>query len=250
MESFWKRRLPPILIPALIANAIQIGAYAVNGADVYPWLFADINAWVKVLLLYYFLFWLIYGILPQIIHSGIWQDVVMCLAVFLCSLIDYFTDFKITLIWIVEPLGFAYGIIAASYSEKFRKWVLEKNIVKSIALLILSLLFGLAYLKFKPIPFWGDYVLKVVLGIFITTYIFTLIGKVKIGNKINTFLSSVSYEVYLLHHAVFALVGAVDYVGLNSGLYILVAVCVTVVMSYWLKVLCRPVIQGVVKFGG
>lgn len=250
MATFWKRRLPPILVPAVIANAIQVGAYALNGADVYLWLFADINDWVKVLLLYYFCFWVIYGIFPKLINPGVWQDAVMCLIVFLCSLIDYFTELKITLIWIVEPLGFAYGIIAARYSEQFKKWIGARNFVKAITLLIVSLFLGLAYLNFKSVPFWGDYILKICLGIFITAFIFTFIGKIKIGNKVNTFLSDVSYEVYLLHRAVFALVMAVGYVGINSGLYVLVAVCVTVVMSYGLKALCRPVIQKFVKVGG
>lgn len=174
----------------------------------------------------------------------------MCLSVLGCSLIDYFTEFKITSRWIVEPLGFAYGIMAAKYPDEIKKWIGKKWFIKSTTLLAISGLIGIAYLKFKPVVFWGDYALKIVLGIMITTFILTVIGKIKVGNKINAFLGSISYEVYLLHHAVFAFIMAMDSHTMNSGLFVVVSVCVTILVAYFLKMLCKPINKKLSNIGG
>ncbi len=71
MDHFWRRRLPSILIPALIANAFGVIVRGINGEAITPLSFLNINAWVKVLLLYYAIFWLIYGVMPKIIGGGI-----------------------------------------------------------------------------------------------------------------------------------------------------------------------------------
>jgi membrane-bound acyltransferase YfiQ involved in biofilm formation len=114
MNHFWRRRLPGILIPALVANAVGVLINAAGGEPIAAFSFLHINSWVKVLLLYYLIFWLVYHILPRFTGAGRWQDVAMCAIVIVISLVDRLTPFKITSIWIVEPLGFAYGIIAAA----------------------------------------------------------------------------------------------------------------------------------------
>ena len=127
----------------------------------------------------------------------------MCLIVLIFSLVDYFTSFKITQIWIVEPIGFAYGIIAAKYNGLIKNWLKDHWKRKIFCLLFLSGILGIAYLKFKPVVFLGDYLLKIVLGISITGLIFAVISNFKVGNPTNGLLSSISYEVYILHDTVF-----------------------------------------------
>lgn len=243
INHFWRRRLPRLLVPALIANAIEALISTINGNSISLLSFVNINNWVKVLLLYYVTFWLVYYIFPKFVRkSGYWQDVVMCLIVCGCSLIDRLTDFKITSIWTVEPLGFAYGIIAANHDGQINKWMKNKWAVKSICLMILSGILGIVYLKFKPVPIVGDYLLKATLGIAITVFIFTVLSKVKAGNRINGFLGGISYEVYLLHHAVFALIMALDTEVMNSGLFILTSVIITLVLAWLLKSVSEHVI--------
>lgn len=72
MEVFWKRRLPAILIPALLANALVVVMQAIDsGSDGLSFIdIININDWVKVLLLYYVVFWLIYHIAPKLIVIG------------------------------------------------------------------------------------------------------------------------------------------------------------------------------------
>lgn len=71
-EHFWRRRLPSILIPALIANAfaVIVAGYRTDFLDFSIVDFINIGNWVKVLLLMYFAFWLIYCVAPKVIRGG------------------------------------------------------------------------------------------------------------------------------------------------------------------------------------
>ena len=242
MKGFWLRRLPAILIPALIANAFHVVMKAVAGTEITALSFLNIDGWVKVLLLFYVLFWVVYGLLPKFTRGGYWQDAVMCLLVLACSLIDRFTEFKITFGWIVEPLGFAYGIIAAVYADKIKRWIGEKWLIKSIVLVIVSGVLGIAYLKFKTISVFGDYILKIVLGISITAFVFEAIAKLKVGNAVNRFLGSISYEVYILHRAVFVLIALVVPKA-NSGIFIFASVLISIGLAYLLNRLTKIILH-------
>ena len=70
MKHFWRRRLPPLLIPGLIAHALSVLTASLGGAKISALSFLDIHAWVKVLLVYYLLFWIIYGVLPRWLGAG------------------------------------------------------------------------------------------------------------------------------------------------------------------------------------
>lgn len=244
MDHFWRRRLPPILIPALIANAFGVIVRGIKGETITPLAFVNINAWVKVLLLYYVIFWIVYGVMPKLI-VGYWQDAAMCIIVVSCSLLDYFTSFKITQIWIVEPLGFAYGILAAKNRASMKKWMMDKWAIKGVGLLIISVILGIFYLKFKPVAFWGDYLLKVILGIAITSFIFQVILKLKVGNRFNGVLGGISYEVYILHDAIFLLL--IIFVGkyMNSGVFIMCSLCITLIAAILLKKICEKITRVV-----
>lgn len=245
MDHFWRRRLPAILVPAFFANVFNIMIKGVKegfgGISVIN--FININNWVKVLLLYYLFFWFIYNLAPKFIKGeGYWQDITMCLFVAACSLIDYLTSIKITSIWIVEPIGFAYGIIAATYSDQFKKWIKGNWLHKCGIFMVLSVFLGIAYLKMKSIEFFGDYLLKIVLGIAITAFIFEMMSKLRIGNRVNSFLGGVSYEVFLLHNSVFVLLtmiaGSID-----SGVFVISAVIITVALAFVLNKICLPIIK-------
>lgn len=244
MEHFWIKRIPVVLIPALIANAFALVMRGFEGGfdKLSPLDFINIDSWVKVLLLYYVIFWIIYHILPKLIGGGYWQDVTMCLLVVGFSFIDYMTDIKITSKWVVEPLGFAYGIIAASFSDKIKNWLKEKWIEKWITLMMVSITLGVTFLVLKPVYFFGDYLLKILLGLAITAFMFETIAKLKVGNRINRLLGGISYEIYLLHHGVFALLTVMDS-DINSGIFVITSVAVTVVLAFVLNRICKPMVR-------
>ena len=70
LNCFWRKRLPPILIPALIANALKVLIDIFNGETFRVVTFINIDGWVRVLLLYYFIFWFVYKIAPKMLGGG------------------------------------------------------------------------------------------------------------------------------------------------------------------------------------
>lgn len=243
MDDFWKRRLPPILIPALIANAVNVCVRFCTGTKITALSFFNIDNWVKVLLLYYIIFWFVYGFLARFFKKKMWQDAIMCLIVISFSLISKLTGFEITLGWIVEPLGFAYGIIAARFVNEIKALLQKQYVTKCVFLILASGALGVMYLKFKPVFFWGDYILKIALGIFITALIFVIISKFKVGNAINGFLAGISYEVYILHRTVYLFFDAVTKDRLESGVFILLSLIVSIILAHALKKLCKPIVK-------
>lgn len=136
--------------------------------------------------------------------------------------------------WHVERLGFMYGVLLAAHSERVKAWVHRNWLRKSAVLMITSAVLGVAYLKFKSVPFFGDYLLKIVLGIAITAFVMEVISGLKVGNSVNHLLGSISYEIYLLHGVVFAGFMLVNET-MNSGLFIVCSIITTVVLSIGLQ---------------
>lgn len=246
IARFWRNRLPSVIIPALIANAIDIYVSWLRGNVITIFSLLNINNWVKVLLILYFVFWLVYSIFPSNKNFDKWRDLLICSIVLAMSLVDYFSDFKITMIWIVEPIGFAYGIMVANYHSKINNWFHKHWIYKTLFFLIISAVLGVAYLKYKTVYFWGGYLLKVLLGVAITSLIFCIISKCKIGNCINSFLGKISYEIYLIHGAVFSVLNIIRQNWI-SGIYIFVSLLITILLSILLHLICKPIIKIIKK---
>ena len=58
LKHFWRRRLIALLIPALMCNVVNVIFLVATGQDVQLVTFLNINTWVRVLLLFYLVFWL------------------------------------------------------------------------------------------------------------------------------------------------------------------------------------------------
>lgn len=142
MSHFWRNRFPSLFIPAIIINIISILLGAIKGYRKSFSLISiiDINNWVKLLLILYLIFWIIYYIIPKKIKGGQWQDITIVAAVAVISIIQYFI--KSIFIWPVEVLGFAYGIIAAKYFDTIIKWICNKTYQKIYIFLGASLALG------------------------------------------------------------------------------------------------------------
>lgn len=241
LRRFWLKRLPAILVPAVLCNIVAVAVNIVIGEDIAILSFFNVNDWVKVLLLFYFVFWLVYYSTGKIKMGGCLPDVFICLVVVFFSLIDRMTPLKITLIWPTESIGFAYGIILADCVDWMKKWSDRQWGKKNVLFFLLGGIIGVAYCKFKQVEMLGDYCLKVFLGFVLLMLILQLMRKVKIGNKVLAFLGSISYEIYLLHGTVFTFLAEVTVIE-NSGVFIWCAVIVTIVFSVIVKKISEPII--------
>lgn len=225
MRGFWKRRLPKLLLPMVLVNLLTM-VLDLRGAHGNVGGLFHLNSFVRQLLVFYFAFWLIFSLPIQ--KQGT-KQLLLGITVVGISLLIYVSDTSL-FYWPVESFGFLYGVLMPNWKEPFSEKA-NQNWGKGLAVLTISCLFlGVAYLKGKHVPFFGDYLLRIVLGIFMLLLILWANVKYPVGNAVGRFLGKVSYEVYLIHGFVFE---QVEYIlpEMDSGCYILVSMTATVMLS-------------------
>ena len=172
----------------------------------------------------------------------------MCLIVVLFSIIDYFSILKFELGWAVERLGFCYGIILASKNIEIKEYLNEKWLEKLLCNFIISLILGVIYIKYKPVHFYGDYLLRIIVGAAITIFIMLFLSRFFVGNRTNKFIGSVSYETYLIHTIVFSQIMFFDKNHfLNSAVFIWLSILITISSSYFVKTISNACLRCLTK---
>ncbi|WP_051194979.1 acyltransferase family protein [Pseudobutyrivibrio ruminis] len=250
IKRFWRNRLPKIIIPKYIVNvfALVMAFFIYNKVKI--WNVFLIRGWVLWLLVCYLFFWVVY----RFNCFKAYKDLIISVLVILFSLVTFFMQDKIqSTIWPTEIYGFIWGIILANIKEKFRIKSLSGWLRKTIIMCILSGVCGILYLKFKPIYFGGNYILKIILGILILLFILQIITRVKIGNKISLFIGSISYEVFLLHGVVFQFY-EYYFAKLDSGVFIILSIITTIVIAWLVRLIskyciekCNLIINAILK---
>lgn len=246
LGSFWMKRLPSILIPALLCCIVGTLMTIVSGGKWKIVDFINIDDWVKLLLLFYLVFWCAYCIPSKFLKRDIpdtVKDTFICFIIVAFSLIDRLTPFKITLIWPAESWGFAYGILLANCFSWYKQFSNKQWMKKSLLFVIMSGLFGILYLKLKEFPFIGDYCLKIILGAVLLVLLLQITRKVSIGNKALGCLGGISFEIYLIHGSVFWMFkrfGIID----DSGCYILTCMIISIFSAAIINSGSRILIKG------
>jgi len=144
--------------------------------------------------------------------------------------------------WPTEMFGFVWGIILVNRKEWFAERVKRRWLPISTILCIIAGIFGIMYLKFKPVPFYGDYLLKNNLGLVIMAFILAVNVRMAFRNRVSLFLESISYEVYLLHESVFGMLAFIA-PGISSGMFIGFSIVITVEVSWVIRMVGTRVIK-------
>ncbi len=137
--------------------------------------------------------------------------------------------------WNVEAMGFLYGFILSQ--EKVKAKIcdfLNDHYYSFVAWsFVISLILGVAYLKFKYIWFWGDYLLRIILGIALISLVLSLTYRLRVGNRASYYLGKISYEIFLTHGFVMSLLVALNdsYFSLSSGVFILLTFGLTIILA-------------------
>ena len=240
LEEFWKRRLPKLLLPMLAVNVLTLAADCVMGkADV--WTLVRITGFVRQLLLFYLVFWIVFRI-PGLNQNQ--REWILCGCVVVLSLLIYWLDGMYLFSWPVESFGFLYGVLLARYADTFIKKTSSRWLIKCTVGCVAALLLGVLYLKTKHVAFWGDYMIKIMLGIGILLFMLCVNTRYSMGNRVGRFLGGISYEVYLVHSLVYQ---CVHYIvkGLDSGVYVLICMVITVAVSVLVHWICKPILRCV-----
>lgn len=233
LQSFWSRRLPKLLVPALIVNIVGIvfALYEKNTINLWHEFFR-INDWVQWLLVCYCVFWIVHKF-----FMSRYTNALVCIAIIGFSILIYICVWKNVIkrtTWCPEIYGFVYGVILAQYRNEILKWMRSQWIKKCIINCLIVGIFGFIYMKFKSVLFYGDYILKIILGLVIIIFVLAINCNIKIGNRVNTFLGNISYEIYLIHGCIFELL---IYImpKISSGLFIIVSLLLTIGISAVIK---------------
>lgn len=246
IKVFWRRRLPKLLVPMLLVNGITMLMHLAEGTAVSAADLIFINMWIVWLLACYLVYWTVNRFGASRRERD--RDLMVCLLVAVGSAVVYCLKNRIGVTtWCPEVFGFIWGVILADCKDWFSKLVKKNWLPVCIILCLLSGILGVMYLKFKPVPVFGDYLLKIMLGLAIISFMLALNVRIALGNKLSLFLGKISYEVYLLHGAVFGLLAAFA-PGLDSGVFIVLSIAVTIVLSWLVSIVSKPIVGGLNKW--
>lgn len=202
MDDFIKRRVVPLIIPFVLSNVIFLRLEASKGIDSSFGFFANTYSWfVVVIFIFYLLFWLIY----RTYIKNIIKFILLSVSVIGFIFISY--NLGNGEWWINSVPAFLVGVIYARNNTKITEFIRKYYVVSLVSCVALfSFAFYLSNYTFKE--FWGvDLYLfpmiKVALqmlcsSLFVIT-VFLVSLKVKIGNKVLSFLGKYTLELYLFH---------------------------------------------------
>lgn len=227
INSFWRRRLPKLLIPCFVVNLVGLLFNVIAKQPISLIDLVRINGWVQWLLVCYLVFWLCHKFIVG--H----QDLLTCVLVIMYSVLIYTLKACGVIentTWCTEIYGFVWGIILFYIKDKIIVFCRNSWMIKGTMLCLAAGVVGIAYLKVKTTPFLGDYVLKIILGLVIISFMLLLNTRINIGNKVSAYLGNISFEIYLLHHTVFGFV-SILIPDLLSGYFIMLSIFGTVTLS-------------------
>lgn len=197
----------------------------------------NVNAWVLVLLQYCLWFYLVS--LGQRFYGAVASNVLLIVGVAVSSFVMYFCFDAEG--WCYERWGLAWGVLLFMFMPQVKRFVRPKP-MRILMFCLLCMILGVAYLKFKPVYFYGEFALKIILGVFIITLLFMMSSQMKFGNKVINFLGDISYEVYLSHGFIMSCLVNV-FPGLPSGWFILTTVMLTIVFSAVIHYIGKPIVR-------
>ena len=247
IAHFWRGRLAALLIPMFLCNVVYFIADLISDVSSISRLY-NFNGYVVVLLAYCLWFYAVLQITKNRL-SQLHIDWMLILGVIVSSIVCYVympgetSNMKY---WCFEQYGLVWGILLCRFEARFLSWIHNRRVLKVIVLILRGAVLGIGYLKFKAVPFWGEYVLKIVLGAELLILVFTLLDGFIKENCVTRFLGNISYETYLLHGASFALLAMVD--NLDSGVFILIAVGCTIAMATAVKYIATPLVKAIRRY--
>ena len=135
-------------------------------------------------------------------------------------------------------------MLASVGASDFANYFSRKWRIKWIISIIISIVLGCMYLRFKPVLFWGDYLLKAVLGVAITFVVIIANTKIDFENKISLFMGSLTFEIYLLHGYVIDVLNGIHKWEIG-GIYTVSCIVLTIIASVVLHYVANIIMKRV-----
>lgn len=246
LSYFWRNRLTSLLIPMFLINVVEYFYNLIAVGKNAPSLLVNLNGWVWVLLQFCILFFVIELGEYFKLYKEKTSKFLLVLGVVGSSLFLYFYNGGMRgnsseLGWCFERLGLVWGLLLVWNFSLVKRW-LSPKLIKTVISILLCLILGIVYLKFKHVFFWGEYLSKIVLGVAIIYLLFLITSRRQWGNRASFFLGDISYEVYLSHGFIMSLVAKYLHF-LSSGEFILTSVTLTIIFSWLIHVVDKRIVQ-------
>ena len=239
IKYFWRNRLSALLVPQFVLNVFifSVSCLTVVGGKIDPMHLISINSYVLVLLQYCLWFYIIS--LGKRFYGEKTFNLLLVSGVAVSSLVAYFCFDASG--WCYERWGLVWGVFLFLFMPRIKQFVRPKT-CKILLWGVLSIVFGIAYLRFKPVFFYGEYLLKIVLGLVIIILLFTLSSQRTFGNRAINFLGEISYEVYLSHGFMMLLLKTFI-PNISSGVFVLLTVILTIIFSSVIHYIDKPIVK-------
>ncbi len=247
LRNFWRNRLVALLIPAFLINVMSFLLGIVNRGVYSVSTLYELNGYVAVLMQWCLWFYIVLWCKEKWFSGKkILTDWILIAGVVVSSLCLYLlvnADVSAEAGWCFERMGLAWGVLLYRYFDRIVAWMDEHRLVKAIILTFVGGVLGIAYLKFKPVYFWGAYLLKILLGVDLIALLFTATSNRRFGDKVSLWLGNISYEVYLSHGIVMAALALWLPQSISSGLFILLTVIVALALSTIIHSVGKPIVS-------
>lgn len=245
LRHFWKNRLASLLIPMALINiaGILLGNHSERSVLLR---LAWPNDYALTLLMYYAVFWIVHQIKSLSDNARDWILIGFTLVSSLAVQAYVALSGTQAVLWPVERLGFAYGILAARLAggSAEQKLMLSSKTWFTWAFGAAAAFsgLGLLYLQFKFSGIWLAYALKAVLGAAAVLLITVLLTRYRLGSKASIVAGETSYEIYLAHGtAILLLERALPQA--SSGAFILCVLGLTAALAISVRLLANPLVK-------
>lgn len=245
MQHFWRNRLLSLIVPNIVVDCALFLLYKCFADSVSLTLLYEINRYVVILLEFCVLFYVVsYARRRFRVITPMVADIIMIVAVVASSLVIYLlkaSDPNPHLDWCYERLGLVWGILLYRYFDKFKAWIGRCSILWRVVAVTVAIALGVAYLKFKHEWFVGEYLLKIILGLSIILAMMLVMEGRRYNNAATRFLGAVSFEIYLAHVYIMALI-IENVPDISSGIFMVFTVACTIVFSWATHMLSSKII--------
>ena len=218
MKNFIRNRFFIIYVPFIIINIIDVIIRKKFDSNTLLVIFGIQTSFVSVLILFYIIFYII----NIAFKKEQIRDILFIMYPIIFCIFDMIFNWGL---WGAEAVGFSLGFLIYYYFDKIKYILKNKNKLIFIIFPIFICIFGLLYCKYKNVYIIGNYFIKILLYIFMISFMFEFTSIVKINNKILSFLGNISYEVFLIHGIVITILSR--FTNMSSGVYIWLVIMIT-----------------------
>lgn len=238
-RSFFKKRIPNILIPLILFVVIyRLTYFALGKTYTFQNLISDIrigipfvaHSWYLItILLFYLFFWLMMTVLREHVF---WMPIISCgwylLYAFICIKLKYL------MFWFDTAHLLPFGMLCAVHEQKIlnalnKKWIYYS--VFAASFLSFFLVIPAFYSNGLTMNIQLFFILTISRGVLFTTIVLLLQHKIKNDNPVLRYFGKISLEIYLIHGLVFYLLRGDYYYLTNEPLYCLLSLSIVILIA-------------------